>query len=72
MDDVLTILLAGGRGTRLEFLTRDRAKPSYLIPADSRGELCWLLSGPARALGLRDCQFLRGLTSKSAVSRPGV
>ncbi len=28
MDDVLTILLAGGRGTRLEPLTRDRAKPA--------------------------------------------
>jgi glucose-1-phosphate adenylyltransferase len=28
MDDVLTILLAGGKGTRLDPLTRDRAKPA--------------------------------------------
>jgi glucose-1-phosphate adenylyltransferase len=28
MEDVLTILLAGGKGTRLEPLTRDRAKPA--------------------------------------------
>jgi glucose-1-phosphate adenylyltransferase len=28
MDSVLTILLAGGRGTRLDPLTRDRAKPA--------------------------------------------
>ncbi|MBP3959853.1 NTP transferase domain-containing protein [Gemmata sp. G18] len=28
MSDVLTILLAGGKGTRLEPLTRDRAKPA--------------------------------------------
>ncbi|MDB5308521.1 MAG: Glucose-phosphate adenylyltransferase [Gemmataceae bacterium] len=28
MGDVLTILLAGGKGTRLEPLTRDRAKPA--------------------------------------------
>jgi glucose-1-phosphate adenylyltransferase len=28
MDNVLTILLAGGKGTRLEPLTRDRAKPA--------------------------------------------
>ena len=28
MDNVLTVLLAGGKGTRLEPLTRDRAKPA--------------------------------------------
>lgn len=28
MEDVLTVLLAGGKGTRLEPLTRDRAKPA--------------------------------------------
>ena len=28
MDNVLSILLAGGKGTRLEPLTRDRAKPA--------------------------------------------
>ena len=28
MDSVLTILLAGGKGTRLDPLTRDRAKPA--------------------------------------------
>src|SRR5437764_13092318 len=28
MDRVLTILLAGGKGTRLDPLTRDRAKPA--------------------------------------------
>jgi glucose-1-phosphate adenylyltransferase len=28
VDDVLTILLAGGKGTRLDPLTRDRAKPA--------------------------------------------
>src|SRR5262245_25859033 len=28
MEDILTILLAGGKGTRLEPLTRDRAKPA--------------------------------------------
>ena len=28
MDNVLTVLLAGGKGTRLEPLTRERAKPA--------------------------------------------
>lgn len=28
MDSVLTVLLAGGKGTRLDPLTRDRAKPA--------------------------------------------
>ena len=28
LRDVLTVILAGGRGTRLEPLTRDRAKPA--------------------------------------------
>jgi glucose-1-phosphate adenylyltransferase len=28
MRDTLTVILAGGRGSRLEPLTRDRAKPA--------------------------------------------
>ena len=28
MENVLTVLLAGGKGSRLEPLTRDRAKPA--------------------------------------------
>ena len=36
MQDTLTVILAGGRGSRLEPLTRDRAKPAVPIGGDYR------------------------------------
>lgn len=45
MDSVLTVLLAGGKGARLDPLTRERAKPAvpfagiYCVPAATAVEV---------------------------------
>jgi len=36
LDQTLTIILAGGTGSRLKPLTQDRAKPTVIIPYLSR------------------------------------
>jgi len=62
-DDVLTVILAGGKGTRLEPLTRDRAKPA--VPFGGIYRIIDFTLSNCLNSGLRRIQVLTQFKSRS-------